>query len=615
MRKRGFLYLKTLTLVLALVFSCALCGCKYSDVLTQAIEDPMLGTVDEHSEPIYLDTPGAPPDPTRTSSVAADSERIDEQIQDIPDFEEDQPEENETDQRDSQEDSAHDNNASEGDEPSEADGTTSGNGQDGQGGAGSIEGQQGSETDQTQSEEQSGGDDPGSVPGGGIGGEGKVYDATGTTVELPENVGTVAATGQYATIVQMLAGKGGLVAADAEWVEQVNATGAFPDEGIESVAVVWSGTQEAGLKLDIDALITAAPDALLVDEASVSLDDNQYSRLAEAGIDAVTVPKLGASDTLDSDITAAVNIVGELLKQSSSQYDSAAMALKYVELHDQAISACLDANSGYSFKMIYGTTYPFIYQGSSANGTDTTNLSNSRITTAYIDSWTNAVNVSTQAIRTYSDFSFYLDGETIDASDGAGLSDINGSSNFMLLDYFLQVAGVVNNSYEGTKPVVSQDGEATRPYLVVPGDTRLLVGSGLEVSSRSAPSALWYSQGTLTIGASWLTVGDSAFPAVLVSTDEIAQRVVNSASKVNGLYNVGQSYQVYVVPKGLSGSWAKGTVESFLMAPWSYDVFHGGSLGSARSYVSDFYSVFYRCNAETSVDNLESRYEASCPRG
>lgn len=137
-------------------------------------------------------------------------------------------------------------------------------------------------------------------------------------------------------------------------------------------------------------------------------------------------------------------------------------------------------------------------------------------------------------------------------------------------------------------------------------------GSGLFVS-RSTPSALWYSPGSAEAGGSWVTVGDDAFPLLLVKTPEIAQSVVASASLANGLYNVGQAYGVRVVPDGFAGTWAYGTVESFLAAPWAYCAFQqGGDMSTCTSYVESFYSTFYRVSAPTSgaVANYDLLYAA-----
>lgn len=611
--------LALLAIVFAIAFALPAGGCKYTDVLTEHIEDEELGVLDPDADPIYVNTPGAPEDPDRMSSVESDSDRIDDQESALPRYDENSAQDSATAQREHEDDADEDDNASEGDERSEDEGANAEAGEgelQGESAAGEGEGTGPSEADQTQPESGEGPQGP-TAPTGGIGGVGETYDTTGPSMELPEDVTCVAAAGDYATIVQMLAGEGGLVAADEAWIARVAERGVFPGEGVESLAVAWTGAKETGYAVDVSALIAAAPDAVLTDNASAALTAEQEEQIKAAGIHVVVVPAIGYSDTPDEDILSGVAIVGELLKSAPTANDASAMASAYVAQHDEAIANCLSANAGYSFKAIYNETYPYIYQGTDTFGTETKFLSTTRVSTAYIDSWTYDVNASTTAIRSYSGHSLYLDGELMDSSGGAGLSATTGSQSFMLIDYYLQVSGVVNNSYEGVRPAASGDGSASgRPYLIIAGDSRELVTGSGSFLSRSAPSALWYSVASSESNGGWVTVGDAAFPTLLVKTPEIAQSVVDSASRTNGLYNVGQSYGVRVVPDGFAGCWAEGTVESFLLAPWARcALVDGGDLSASTSYVEAFYLTFYRCASPTTgaVANYDSLFAAPCP--
>ncbi|MGN0077171.1 MAG: hypothetical protein ACI36V_00100, partial [Coriobacteriales bacterium] len=327
-------------------------------------------------------------------------------------------------------------------------------------------------------------------------------------------------------------------------------------------------------------------------------------------------------DTEDGSITQAVKLVGQLLKDSSlATYDTQAAAEAYAKLHDGAISTCLKANGGYSVKMIGGTSYSYIYQDPSGKGkgTSTTSLSGTMLTTAFIDSWTTSLKVSSEANRSYSTATpLYLDGQAMDSSGGAGLSVRAGANAFVLMDYYLQVAGVVDNSFDGARPRNADSGKSL-PYLVVPGAYASLVtsSSSAKLTMRNAPSALWYSPGSYSGSGSWVTVGDESFPYLLARSETLAKKVTASAGKLNGLYNVGQAYQVAVVPQGLCGSWADGTVESFLLAPWAFCMFQEeGDLAECSSMVSSFYETFYRCDEGAGadlVDGYKQVYQATCP--
>lgn len=591
---------------------CNVCGCKYTSVLTQHVEDEQLGELDESANPIYRETADAPEDSTRVSSTISNSDRIDEQTQTLPTYGQEAPDEGLTNIREQRPDSADQDKASTGNRPSYAEGENDVAGE-GEVAGESVSGEGDGENESSSESSSAGNGEPGDMQNlaGGIGGAGETFDTTGTDYELPEGVQSVAAAGQYATIVEMLAGRGALVAADDEWIDVAGKQRLFPGEGIEDLPYGWRGGVESGYTMDVDAIVAADPDVVIVDNALVKPDEGQEARLKEAGIDVVVLPQLGRSDTPDADVVKAVSIVGELLATAETQYDSQAMADEYIRQHDDVIDACLQANGGYSYKMEYGTSFPGIYQGTSDMGAETTYLSNVRYATAFVDSWTTDVNASSIAIRRYGNATLYLDGEVIDASEGVGLSATAESKNFLLMAYYLQVSGVVDNSYEGVKPVVGDSGGAGNPYLIVAGGTRNLITETTQCSSRTTPSALWFSPNSVAVPSGWLKAGDSDFPLLLARDESIAQRIAASGSKVDGLYNVGAPYRVQVVPSGVSGSWADGTVESFLIAPWAEGLFKDdGNLQRCKSYVDAFYSTFYRCSADDALSDFDTSQTA-----
>lgn len=599
-------------LLLAFVFSLTtLTGCRYSDTLLEIVVDPINGVLEPDAEPEYKEVDGAPEDPTRASIKLTDNENLADQENFLPVYKEDAPANGEAHRRVHQEQVDDQTDASDGDETNEQrqeDATATGeqSPQESSNAAGGGE----------QSQEPTDGpaDETEANQTAGRGGPGTVY-GDGTYEELPEAT-AVAASGQYALIAQMLGGQGALGGADAAWLADVQAKGLFPNEGVESIPAVW----DAKGVLSLDALIASQADALLVDGVDVALTAEQSDAVLAAGVDIVNVPALGQAYTSDSDVTTAVKVVGQILSgyASHAAYDTAAMVERYLEQHDTALQGCVNANGGYSYKLVAGTAYQGVYQGSNPTGESTTNLSNVRITTAVIDSWTAAMSGSMTANRAFSSGSLYLDGETIDVSDGVGLSATSLSNGFVLSDYYLQIAGVVNNAYDTARPS-STDGSSdlTLPYAVVPGDDAGMVARAL--GTRRIPSALWYPVDGVAFGSTWLTVGDEGFPAVMARSSDIASRVVSSASKVNGLYNVGQPYDIYTVPAGVAGSWLDGTVESYLLAPWVFCMFQGGGdLSTANEWIDGFYQLFYRVEGASSLGIVEGLGEvahATCPRG
>lgn len=83
-------------------------------------------------------------------------------------------------------------------------------------------------------------------------------------------------------------------------------------------------------------------------------------------------------------------------------------------MHDTAINGCLNSNGGYSYKMATGRVFQGIYQGTAPLGQDTTRLSQTRVTTACIDSWTGTTGSSMIANREFGFHELPLNGQPID---------------------------------------------------------------------------------------------------------------------------------------------------------------------------------------------------------
>ncbi len=591
-----------LCLVVAALMACAflaLAGCKYSDVLTEHVEDPVNGRLDEAVEALYQEAQDAPQDPTKMSARLADTdERIDEQTSELPDYDEDTQNEQESSNYEQQDDSAHDQTATSGNKASDKqrdDGSTRKTDEKADG-----EGQSPEESDEGDSDERADGEADGGEAGnkgdagsdGAGGGEGQIYDPSTNPEKLPDNTATVAAAGQYATIVQMLSGNWAqnrvLVAADSDWVARVAEFGAFSGEGTEQVAAGWTG-DGSEQNADLSAIEAARPDAVLVDGNESALSEGAVEELRQQGVNVLVMPTLGKVSTKDSDITTAVQIVGALLSGVTGGA-SATNAANYVQAHDDALNKMRDTNGGYSYKTTNGSSYAYIYQGDDATaGTATTSLSSKRITTVFIDSFFTELTASTVvANRHTGSAQLWGDGQTLEVS-GVGLSA--ASSGFALMDYYLQNAGVVNNAYNRAAPQAA-------PYAIAAGDVGEKLLSGKETAQRDVPSALWYSP--TGKDSDFLTVGASTFPSVVCRDAATAKGIAASRDSANGFYNVGQHYTAVVMPEGLAGSWADGTIESFLLAPWALGYLYGIDGTTVQqtvdTYPSYFYEHFYRCS-------------------
>lgn len=621
-------------LAIALVagLSVPLSGCKDTDVLTEVTIDQDKGWVDYNLTPVWKNVENAQADSTKISAEQQQTDNIDEQENDQPTYDEDNPNtpDTQTDQREYHQDTDKQYEATDGDQASEsrngdaAGGSTAGGlanlfnaqpskGSSDKGNGGSKKSDttlnpdknadaddnaptaNGTTKDDGQSTQPGNGNSIGGDSGQGQGGPGQSYDANGTVQSLPH--GLIAAAGQYATITQMLGGKGSLTAADSAWLSQVNASAAFPNEGVENIVTGWTGTSA-----DVDAIVRSGAKVVLLEKNSQYLTNAQVQQLIDQGVSVVHVPKLGDVDTPDEDVVKAVQVVAEILNPSTNG-GSSSMAATYISYRSQALKACESANgvNGLAYKVSNGTAYNSIYQ----NGGYGTSSGVAQRNTAFIDSWT-SVNVDSflgsQSYNSAKDF--YLEGKTVDGTDGVGLSAAASTDDrerdCALLDYYLQYAGVADQSLDSINLF-------RNPYVVG------LAVWGTEVQDATAvpttahfmfSHGLWYhTTGTPDNSANYDYVGSESFPACIARNEDIADRVVMSAAKTNGFYNAGRAYRVYVMPSGLAGNWADGTVESYLAAPWANCMFlQGKDLSACTTYIDQFYSTFYRCSYQDAYD-------------
>lgn len=515
---------------------------------------------------------------------------------------------------------------------------------DGRGDAGTTIGVGGSSDDQF----------TGNGDGSGGRGPGNKYSATGSFVVLPRDIHKVAACGPYATIVQMLAGAGALAGANQQWLANMQDGGYFPGE-LSATRALVAGEGTLLSDADVTNIINSGAEAFLCSATYGAMSSSQKDRLIESGVNVIEMPELGLSDTLDAEIVQAVRVVGELLKDSAgtSQYDAKAMADEYVAQHSYALSSVLRANGGnYASYQRLGYADSGEFQGKDSTHT-AINVAPARYVTSVVSAWENTTQtrISVSSGRsTLQNGVFYpwgadafyhthqnyplaswtvRAGYQLDVSDGYGMT--LGATNkvagnaYALVDYYLQHGGVMDWGNRGFSSELSAT--ASDAFGLV---------SQHQLSDASLYSSPYQSGGMSEAGGSaafaqpgWATVswsdgctydgsiaaGQDRYPSVLARTGELAEKMKASADKVNGYYNIGYPYQIWVVPSGADGTWLTGTAESFLMVPWAYCMWNEGTdLGSCNSYVNNFYQTFYRCDGTSCVQDYRSIYQATCPR-
>lgn len=644
-----------LSCVLAIAIALPLAGCRDSDVLTQKI----VGAVDEYQVDYSLA-------PVRIESASASQNDQSEDEVDESD-QEDEPEETDPgyDAEDSTtNDSADqrretktpwDGDATQGNDPSDGSNSsnisytpTSGGDAEGTTAANTSSGTNTPQTGTTWNPATSG--DADSQPS-------DPTDLNTPTIFSPSNNDyselsvtsrKIAAAGPYATIVQALGGKGALGAAPQQWKDNLPAT-AF-NSGAELEDVAWISEWGDGTTLSdaaVAAIIASGVDTILTSGTYGGVTEEQAQAFLDAGISVVGMPNIGVADASDENIVTTVEVIAALLKNAYEKgeiaLDAQSQAAAWKSLHTQALNNTLSANGGYTVVQANGILYDFLYQGKASMGSNDqiSYVSKNRFYMRYVDAmgqaslgtmsvfdFTNSV-LNTEYM--YADMlEIEINGNHIvfeqdaagleysfDLSDGVGLAaSVEEPNKYPVMSYYLQHAGVADAG-----GVLG--GGRSADFV----DTSV---SGVQRSVAGTWDVVLTTNDIAQQSGSYYLLGDNNFPALMVRDVSVADAIASSASKLDtvnktiGLWNTGHPYAIYVMPQGISGSWADGTFESFLMAPWAYCMYQvrnaSGNidLSSCDEYVNTFYQTFYRCSASGIVDGQGGYgvvYAATCPAG
>ncbi len=456
---------------------------------------------------------------------------------------------------------------------------------------GTIPGGEGDEDSSGEEEEDDGGngneDDP---PQSGVSQENpsqeettkQVVDARDEYVEVPAKVGPVTATGEIATIVEMLGGSNRLLASSASFTGNSMAQSVFAYQGISNVNTWWSGDGSATISSgNFNALVSAKPDVCFEISGQNTFSSDQVTAMKEAGIAYVVLPELSSL----SNIKEAVRIVGDCLGDTSANGGSNApqIAKQYGEWVDSLISTVQEKRgSGVTNRTIFvgwDDDAVLSYPGGSATGG------------AY--SYATLFNDESTALYECITAANLIEQTCLDQGDRV----FNGKGYIDPLYY----AGSI--SYEG-KYKASHLG--TEEYSPVKGRYEAI---NVFVDDRNAEKWLWNHIGTIDtfntmIAMDSYTAGKIAADPVFWPTRSVSYYVtpLGGSGKLPVTWsNASGNYWILINPSGV-GSWTEGSAECILEAAWLCWKYGGISESEFKSYVSDFYSTFYQVQID--VDGL-----------
>lgn len=559
-------------LVLALLCGLSLCGCRHSSVLEQVVYTMDDADVDYDNDTKVNDNQENNTD--QDEDLTSKQETDDSQTQ--RDWEESDPTQGQGDSSSAAADSTYDPNSA-GDQDAAAPDNGSG--------------QTGSET------QDSGATPSDDVTPGNTGATRQVVDATGSPVDIPEDVNTAAAPGEAAVLVQMLGGAGRLTAASESFTGSSLASQVFGDEDISSVETLWSGTGSAAMSDSKFALLLKLhPDVCIVISGQASFSDAQLDALGDAGIPCVTLPKLNTSQNLKS----AVAILGEVLgdKSSSGGTDAPALADQYGKWYDGVVDSVRSRVKRFNYNNIDYDHDRYATRANAALATET----NTGYYTLLISAWD-------------ADASYSLTNDAYEALNFTGMAVADSGYSTSPVSYYMSLAGVVNTA------ATLADQFKPRHWYVDPLRPSTLEASavgllGTQLTDQRLTSILD------TATSTTVYLGQDRFPAVIAANSSIKAALESDAannrlwtdrgvvSTADGTHDYGfldqsgqivssdihGSYDIYVNPAGV-GSWVNGSAEGVLESVWIAKVYYGAYSDSELSdQIRSFYSTFYRCD-------------------
>ncbi len=371
------------------------------------------------------------------------------------------------------------------------------------------------------------------------------------------------AVGEIATIVEMLGGSGRLVGSSGSFTGSNWVQTTFDLNGVNTW---WDGDGSSACA-NFDALLATQPDVCFEISGQETFSSDQITRLDEAGIAYVVLPKLSSISNIES----AVTIVGQVLGDRSSDNGTNAESI--------ASDYCTWAN----------------------NMISTARQSYSTKATTYIGRWDDKAYWSIQSTLGRGVF---WSGYGVPV----GMAYIGASP----LNECMGYAGVVNSTADNyyVEPLYRQQWDPT------------ITGGDGTAKYRDYVNIIYSNE--LGVG-----LGTEAYPAVIVADSSIRDDIYNAeggnyykyhwqpgtmiaynGTTVYGIYlddgtflstriQNEKEYQILVNPSGV-GSWANGSVESPMEAVWLANKFQGLNVDMG-SIVSDFYSTFYHVSVDPSA--------------
>ena len=461
----------------------------------------------------------------------------------------------------------------------------------------------------------------------GAGGTGTTVDLSGNN-EPPENAyDKVVAFGECANIVMMLAGEGALAGSDANFLQNQFIQEAYASQGIANVAMISADAPS----FDVQQVIDAAPEALLVMNGTYEVTPEQTSALNDADIDVVFVPGVNSHTSIKGLVRTIGTLFGDASETPSGR-DAKGLANEYCDWANNQVKSITRKNGGL---MTYGGV-----------NYDTGEVDTSKAITGdpsqinwglYVYDWDfNAVYSASpnkshiwdaQGVAlaktgyTWSPLYYYMSvGGVNNNAAQFHVSATRPTSLFYIWQFNLSYMGATTSRFQNATITTSKlEDFADNDVLVRTMDPERTYSLGCDnfrtiiVKSRNIARALETArdEGTRTqsglyaayqyqdaygqTGIGFYANQNMLVPSYIGYVEGIRGTLSTRSSTAYERFLNGENpYEVVTNPHGLYSSWTNGSVESVLECQWIDDLYHAnGDYTNTGIVVREFYEKFY----------------------
>lgn len=437
------------------------------------------------------------------------------------------------------------------------------------------------------------------------------YTQYGDLADLPHDVSTVCAVGEAATMALAFGGKGALAGTSKSFKASAQAKKLFASRGLADAEVFWSGDGLSKGDLDVDALVEAAPDAVLTVSGTMAVTSSAYDTLTAAGISVIVLPAL----TCDTNIKTAVKVVGTIFDDATDG-QSLELVDEYKSMVNSVLTAAKKTHGG---KVVTYLSTDFDDVDSTSTRSD---AMEPEYWTLYISDW----DADAKVTALYGSTKLFTD-------TGVGYTYVGWDNS--PISYYLGCGGALNNAAAYGRGL---SGTGYRLVLAYNENQVTYSWSGLDDTV-----TLSKKNGTFNLGANYVLtnardgagngdenehhLGSDDFCTVIVRTADIQEAFEEALDEstgeglyarapyvdLSGIHGYGfttggvlissfisnadadgdSEIEVIVNPTGMASSWTEGGLESFLEAPWAASIFYDYSTSDLRADVSEFYETFY----------------------